>query len=295
MRRGTIFAVAAAAVSLALPASAGAASASVAATQVALRALNLYAGPVDGIAGPATRRAVRRFQRRRGLAADGVIGPSTRRALGRRGRPRLGSRVMRRGHRGWDVAALQFMLARRGFSPGGIDGGFGAATRRAVKRAQRSAGIAPDGLAGPGTLRALRRGVSRRLRRSPGGPVRFLRPVRGGEVGDGFGPRPGGRMHHGIDFLVAAGTPVAAAGVGKVTFAGWNDGGYGNLVKVRHRLGFSTWYAHLATIAVARGQAVSGGALVGTVGSTGLTTAPHLHFESRLRREPVDPAPYLLP
>jgi peptidoglycan hydrolase-like protein with peptidoglycan-binding domain len=297
MRVGGVALLVAAAAWLAAPAPAEA-GADTAALQVALRALHLYGGPIDGAAGPATRRAVRRFQRRRGLLVDGVAGPRTRRALGRRGRPRYGSRAMRRGHRGWDVAALQFLLVRRGFSPGGVDGGFGAATRRAVKRLQRARGLNPDGIAGPRTLRALRRrggGRTRRLRGAPRGPVRFLRPVRGGEIGDGFGRRPGGGMHQGIDFLVPAGTPVGAAGVGTVTFAGWDGGGYGNLVKVRHRLGFATWYAHLSSVAVGRGQAVTGGTLLGYVGSTGRSTAPHLHFEARLHGEPFDPLSRLVP
>src|SRR5919107_935190 len=90
-------------------------SSSVAALQVALRAERTYGGTVDGIDGPGTRAAIRAFQRRRGLAADGVAGPRTRRALGRRGRPALGSRPLSSGRRGWDVAALQFMLRRRGY------------------------------------------------------------------------------------------------------------------------------------------------------------------------------------
>ena len=124
--------------------------------------MHVYGGQVDGIAGPATRRAVRRFQRRHRLAADGVAGPRTRRALGRRGRPRLGSRVLRTGRRGWDVAALQFLLRRRGARPGAIDGGFGAATAAAVRRFQRARRLAADGVAGPATIRALRRAARRR-------------------------------------------------------------------------------------------------------------------------------------
>src|SRR5919112_494795 len=98
-------------VCLVLPATADASRANVAALQVAMRALGLYTSTVDGIAGPLTRGAVRTYQRRRGLQVDGIAGPRTRRALGRRGRPRLGSRAMRKGVRGWDVAALQFLLA----------------------------------------------------------------------------------------------------------------------------------------------------------------------------------------
>src|SRR3954454_19489836 len=84
-------------------------NANTAALQVALRALHHYHGGIDGIPGPATKAAVRRFQRRHHLPADGVAGPRTRRRLGRRGRPTLGSRIVRHGNHGWDVAAIQFM------------------------------------------------------------------------------------------------------------------------------------------------------------------------------------------
>ena len=288
--------VATLALSLALAAPADARSGNVAALQVALRALHLYHGGIDGIAGPATRRGVRRFQRRHHLAVDGIAGPRTRRALGRRGRPRLGSRAMRRNHRGWDVAALQFMLKRRGFSPRSIDGGFGPATAAAVRRFQRAAGLAVDAVAGPATLRALRRRRPGHRHRHGGGgvsgPVRFYRPVRA-PITDGFGFR-WGRMHQGIDFPAAAGTRVGAAGVGVVSFAGWNSGGYGYLVIVRHRLGFESWYAHLSRETSYVGERVNGGTRVGLVGSTGHSTGPHLHFEVRLNGIPIDPMPRLL-
>src|SRR3954465_13179463 len=98
-------------------------SANVAALQVALKAVHRYHGGIDGIAGPGPKNAVRSFQRRPHLTPDGVAGPRTKRALGRRGKPALGSRVMGPGDRGWDVAALQFMLRRRGFSAGSAGGG----------------------------------------------------------------------------------------------------------------------------------------------------------------------------
>jgi peptidoglycan hydrolase-like protein with peptidoglycan-binding domain len=272
-------------------------SSDTAALQVALKALRLYSGPIDGLAGSGTRRAVRRFQRRRRLPVDGVAGPRTRRALGRRGRPSLGARAMRVGHRGWDVAALQFLLRRRGAGPGSIDGGFGSATAAAVRRFQRSRGLGVDGVAGPATVRALRSGRSAsRTRRvsagSPTGPVRFLRPI-AAPIGDRFGMR-GRRPHHGIDFPAGSGTPVTAAGVGTVTTAGWNAFGYGNVVVVSHRLGFETWYAHLSSITARVGQPVSGGVMIGRVGSTGHSTGPHLHWEVRLNGTPIDPLPRLL-
>jgi murein DD-endopeptidase MepM/ murein hydrolase activator NlpD len=124
------------------------------------------------------------------------------------------------------------------------------------------------------------------------GPVRFLRPVRA-PIGDRFGWR-WGRMHTGIDFPAAAGTSVRAAGQGVVKFAGWNTGGYGYLVVVSHRLGFESWYAHLSRVATGPGRPVTGGSLIGYVGSTGRSTGPHLHFEVRLNGTPIDPMPRLL-
>jgi peptidoglycan hydrolase-like protein with peptidoglycan-binding domain len=277
-------------IAVAVPAHADASPARTAALQAALNGLRLYEGQVDGIAGPLTRRGVAAFQRRRGLLVDGIAGPQTRRALGWRGRPALGSRVMRIGHRGWDVAALQFLLQRAGHGPGRADGLFGPLTRGAVLRAQGAAGIAADGLAGPATIDSLERGGE-----APSGPVRFLRPV-AGPIGDGFGaPRGGGGTHDGVDFPVAYGTRVGAAGRGTTIYAGYNYGGYGNLVVIQHRLGFTTWYAHLSSITSWVGEQVVGGTRIGYVGSTGHSTGPHLHFEVRHYDTPIDPVPLLLP
>jgi peptidoglycan hydrolase-like protein with peptidoglycan-binding domain len=270
----------------------------VAAVQVALKRLGLYNATVDGVRGPMTKAAIVHFQRRRGLSVDGVVGPRTRAAFGKRGRPAFGSRTMKRGDRGWDVAAMQYILARRGYPPGAIDAVFGPMTDTALRNFQRAYGLVGDGLAGPRTIAALRHG--RASRGAPGGttpvsgPVRLLRPV-GGRIGDGFGaPREGRRTHTGLDFPVPSGTRIGAAGVGVVEFAGWNTGGYGNLVVVRHRLGYATWYAHMSRIAVSAGQSVTGGSTLGYVGSTGHATGPHLHFELRRNAVPIDPFPYLL-
>ena len=276
------------------PAAQAAPSGNVAALQVALTAVNTYGGAVDGLRGPKTKRAVRRFQRRKRLAVDGIAGPQTRRALGRRGRPRLGSRAMHRGNRGWDVAALQFALRRRGFSPGSVDGGFGTATLAAVLSFQRSRGLGADGVAGPATLRSLRRGAPRRAPVSNGlsGPVAFLRPLNA-PITSPFGMR-WGRLHAGIDFAAPMGARVGAAGRGVVSFAGYNSAGYGNLVVIDHREGFQSWYAHLSTVTSWRGEVVTGGTRIGYVGSTGYSTGPHLHFEVRLNGTPIDPMPRLL-
>jgi murein DD-endopeptidase MepM/ murein hydrolase activator NlpD len=276
-------------IAIAAPPRADASPSSVAALQAALTALHLYGGYVDGIRGPLTRRGVIAFQRRLGLTVDGLAGPQTRRALGWRGRPRLGSRVMRAGNRGWDVAALQFLLQRAGRGPGRADGLFGPLTRGAVRRAQRAAGIAVDGLAGPVTIASLRHAGE-----PPGDPVRFLQPV-SGPIGDAFGvARSGGRRHEGLDFPVPHGTRVGAAGRGTTIYAGYNYGGYGNLVVIQHRLGFTSWYAHLSSITSWVGERVSGGTRIGYVGSTGYSTGPHLHFEVRRYDTPIDPLPRLL-
>ena len=294
---GAVLVLAAAALALPSPAAAG--SAGVAALQSALTSLNLYRGFVDGVRGPLTRSAVIRFQRRHHLLVDGVAGPQTRRALGSRGRPRLGSRAMQLGDHGWDVAALQYLLLRRGYGPGRVDGDFGPLTQAAVLRAQRGLGLSADAVAGPQTIRALHGGGSSGSSgtqpvSNPTGPVSFLRPVPG-PIGDGFGaPRPGGRRHQGLDFPVAYGTRVGAAGVGTTIFAGYNYGGYGNLVVVQHRLGYTTWYAHLSSITTQVGQNVVGGTEIGRVGSTGYSTGPHLHFEVRRYNTPIDPVPMLL-
>jgi murein DD-endopeptidase MepM/ murein hydrolase activator NlpD len=271
-----------------------AASSNVAALQAALKSIGLYPVAVDGVRGPFTARGVRRFQRRRGLVVDGIAGPQTRGALGRLGRPRLGARVITHGAYGWDVAALQFLLWRRGYSPGGIDLVFGPATRSALELYQRDAGLVVDGLAGPATIHSLRSGSRSHSAPVATAPVRFYRPVPG-PIGDGFGaPREGGRLHAGIDFPVPYGTLVAAGGVGTTIFAGYNRKGYGNLVVIQHRLGYTSWYAHLSRVTSWVGEGVSGGTRIGYVGATGHATGPHLHFEVRYRNVPIDPAPLLL-
>lgn len=252
---------------------------STAALQVALRANGLYSGDIDGLRGPGTRAAVRRFQRRRGLVADGAVGPSTRRALGRRGRPRIGARPLRYGMSGWDVAGLQFLLARAGFPSGSIDGGLGGRTSRALRRFQRWAGLRADGVAGAATRRAL-------LRPSPSSPIRLVRPV-SAPVGDRYRFR-GTRLHAGLDFPAASGTRVVAAGRGRVVGVGF-DPGWGNHVVVAHPSGVRTLYAHLSATAVSRGQGVVAGTRVGSVGSTGASSGPHLHFEVTVRGANVDP------
>lgn len=86
------------------------------------------------------------------------------------------------------------------------------------------------------------------------------------------------RMHQGTDYGAAQGSPIRAVTDGIVSFAGWH-GGHGNMVKLNHAGGLGTGYAHMSRIAVAPGARVSQGQVIGYVGSTGLSTGPHLHFE----------------
>jgi len=109
------------------------------------------------------------------------------------------------------------------------------------------------------------------------------------EFGTRSHPISGERHQHtGIDFAAPAGSPVRAAQAGTVTFAG-ERGGYGNLVIIRHPDGAETYYAHQRDLSVRTGQAVEAGQAIGTVGSTGRSTGPHLHFELRRGGRPTDP------
>jgi murein DD-endopeptidase MepM/ murein hydrolase activator NlpD len=279
----TVAGVAAAA--LVLPAAAVAAgSADVAALQVALRAKGAYAGTIDGVAGPSTTRAVVRFQQRVGLAPDGVAGPQTRRALGRLGRPELGARTLRLGLVGADVAALQFSLAWHGAPSGPFDGRFGPRLHAALARFQRARGLVPDGIAGPATIAA--------LRRPPLAIAAGLAWPTVGWLSSPFGPRANW-FHAGLDIGAAAGAAVVAAAAGRVTFAGWHHGGYGNLVVVAHGHGLRTLYAHLSAVTTVLGAHVPAGGPLGLVGSTGHSTGPHLHFQARHRGLAGDPLPVL--
>lgn len=125
------------------------------------------------------------------------------------------------------------------------------------------------------------------------GPV----AVADGPVSSPYGPRVHpvlGRHHHhsGIDIAAPLGSPVRAARAGTVKETRF-ESGYGNLVVVEHAAGLETWYAHLDTIRVEAGDAVQAGATLATVGNTGRTTGPHLHFEVRQEGRPIDPTPWL--
>jgi len=126
-------------------------------------------------------------------------------------------------------------------------------------------------------------------------PGVLLRPVPG-RITSPFGPRihpilGTSRMHTGLDMAGARGTNIRAAASGKVVLAGWN-GGYGYSVLIVHPGGMTTLYAHQKAVNVSVGQQVAAGDIIGFVGSSGLSTGPHLHFEVRVNGTPVNPVPY---
>jgi murein DD-endopeptidase MepM/ murein hydrolase activator NlpD len=108
-----------------------------------------------------------------------------------------------------------------------------------------------------------------------------------GQISRQFGPG-----HFGIDIAAPLFSPVVAAASGTVNGAGW-DSLYGNYVVIEHNKNYSTFYGHLNSIDVLDGTRISGGQVIGTVGSTGKSTSSHLHYEVRFRNEPVDPMGYL--
>ena len=129
----------------------------------------------------------------------------------------------------------------------------------------------------------------------PASPAEFdgyIWPAKG-KLTSGYGWR-WGRAHRGIDIAAPIGTPIIAAASGEVISAGWNSGGYGNLVKVKHPNGSVTLYAHNHKIMVRRGQKVQQGQQIAQMGSTGYSTGSHLHFEIRSNgKTAVNPIAYL--
>lgn len=116
-----------------------------------------------------------------------------------------------------------------------------------------------------------------------------------GPIGDGFGaPRPGGRKHKGIDISAPTGTPIPAAADGRVSNRGYEPGGAGNFVTLDHGNTLLTKYFHLVSMApVQIGQQVSEGQTIGSVGSTGSSSGPHLHFEVWEGGQARDPMGYI--
>lgn len=150
---------------------------------------------------------------------------------------------------------------------------------------------------GPRSVALMRFGPKGEFYRENGESARrglIRTPVEGARLSSNFGMRfhpilGYSRMHQGIDFAAPTGAPVLASAGGKVVAAGW-AGGYGNLVAVQHGRNMVTRYAHLSRIHVKVGDSVSQGQRIGAVGSTGLSTGPHLHYEVWVDGKPVNPA-----
>ena len=221
---------------------------------------------VDGVFGPQTERAVRDFQAGARIGVDGIVGPIT-----------------------WTKL---FGLDRAAVAAGADRGDVAV-----IVRERRPASIAvhhPVRTSG-GEERTARLRPAVDTQPSPPasgacGPLRLETPVKG-VLTSPFGPRSG-RNHDGLDLAAPAGTPVRAAECGIVTVSGV-QGGYGNMVCVRHSGRFETCYAHLSRFAVSGGETVRRGQVIGYVGCTGSCTGPHLHFETRIDGGPQDPTPYL--
>ena len=131
---------------------------------------------------------------------------------------------------------------------------------------------------------------------SLGGPsitIPSLWPARG-DVSSPYGLRWGGSdFHPGIDIANDMGTPIVATADGTVTTAGWNAGGYGNMVDIDHGNGIMTRYGHAMQVVVVPGQHVRRGQIIAYMGSTGFSTGPHVHYEVRVNGTPVNPVGYL--
>lgn len=121
----------------------------------------------------------------------------------------------------------------------------------------------------------------------------YIRPANG-TLTSGYGMR-WGRMHKGIDIAAAVGTPIIASANGQVMSSGWNSGGYGYLVEVRHDDGTITRYGHNSKLLVSSGQSVTQGQAIALMGSTGYSTGSHCHFEIILAGKAINPLSLISP
>jgi murein DD-endopeptidase MepM/ murein hydrolase activator NlpD len=124
------------------------------------------------------------------------------------------------------------------------------------------------------------------------------KPVKAARFESAYGERSdpftGGRARHlGIDLSGPIGTPIHATADGIISTAGYNSGGYGNLIKIDHGRGVETRYGHLSQIIVTQGQRVKRGQMIGKMGSTGRSTGSHLHYEVRIEGRAVNPIPFM--
>ena len=124
------------------------------------------------------------------------------------------------------------------------------------------------------------------------------KPVKTAEFTSGYGTRTdpfrgGAARHQGIDLAAPVGTPIYDTADGTISEAGYNSGGYGNLIKVDHGRGIETRYGHLSAVLVRPGQRITRGQVIGRMGSTGRSTGSHLHYEVRIDGRAVNPIPFM--
>jgi murein DD-endopeptidase MepM/ murein hydrolase activator NlpD len=233
----------------------------------------------DGIFGPQTDVAVRKYQLSAGLDVDGIVGPST-----------------------W--ASLFERAGASGAAMGGSNVPPEVKQHVAQRLEQAGQRLAARGNAGAGTTTApttqgdttppATQDTTLPTTQAPAGgscgSSTISTPVEG-TVTSNFGPRSG-RNHDGIDIAAPTGTAVRAAACGTVSLAG-QQSGYGNIVCITHTSQFSTCYAHLSRFGVTSGSQVQQGQVIGYVGCTGSCTGPHLHFETRVNGQAQDPRTYL--
>ena len=256
-------------------------------------------GGVDGIFGPATANSLKAFQTQRGLPADGVVDNATAEALNTAPAApeatapevevvadgRVGFAVY--GEKGGRVSTLQQTLVNAGITVrGGVDGDFGAATASAVMSFQRKAGLQVTGVVNQATADALGISATPIPVDSPVAAASIdVFPVQGrcGYADTWHAPRSGGRVHLGVDIIAARGNLVYAAAEGTITKVYYDRPGSlsGNGVRLTTDDGTYFFYAHFDTIAegISPGVRVQAGQVVGTIGATGNTSTPHLHFE----------------
>lgn len=197
---------------------------------------------------------------------------------------------------------LRRMLAEARPKGGMLDGGFAGDTFKDMLDEQLADKMSAAGGFGMSEMftKQLDKGSSQEVSNPVMGPSfegmpQFASPVPGG-VGSGFGSRVGHdgttHQHPGLDLWAKTGDTVSSAAAGTVDYAG-PAGTYGNLVIVKHENGYSTRYAHLSHVGVKVGEHVETGQQVGNAGSTGLSDAPHLHFEVRKGDQAIDPTALL--